>query len=421
MKQTLVALAFAATSLSAVASTDVYFAPNGGIKPVIIEELGKAEQHVEIAMYSLSDAGLIAKIKELAGAGVKVRMVLNAANEQSAKADDLEEAGVDVRYVNLIMHHKFALVDAPTEESRFPRLPGFPRKGVLLTGSMNWSTSAESSYDEDFLVFKNEPDLVRAFQIEFILMWNKSKDFSGAASNGEMMDDVEVLNEAPVLFTSSNFDAVEGAQGWSFRTRSALPDGVAGRAILDGMARAQRSIRIATTHFRRRDLYEGLVAALDRGVKVDLVLDGQEFDGRAPDTISDDESKFLDEHLARLGANVRYKVYSRSWSAPTAKQMHSKYMVVDDDVVLTGSLNWSENSELKTFENLLTLGSHAVRKYTENFDKIFSYRNGELDALIAEIQSHRGWSPCAFAPITLTSDEVARLRATYNPGACRQR
>ena len=104
---------------------------------------------------------------------------------------------------------------------------------------------------------------------------------------------------------------------------------------------------------------------------------------------------------SKAGADFRYKVYSPYWDYKTALQMHCKYMVVDDATVYTGSLNWSENSELRTFENLLRLReAELVKQYVERFEMKWKYGEGKLEGVIGEVREHDGKSPCHFSPMT---------------------
>ncbi|MEM6778222.1 MAG: phospholipase D-like domain-containing protein [Planctomycetota bacterium] len=115
-----------------------------------------------------------------------------------------------------------------------------------------------------------------------------------------------------------------------------------------GSPESSAEVAIASAHFRRADLHNELLLAMERGVSVRMILDQQEFHYRTTRT----PNAIYDEALALAGADVRYKVYSRFWDYRTALQMHCKFLIVDDREVLTGSLNWSENAELGTFECL---------------------------------------------------------------------
>jgi phosphatidylserine/phosphatidylglycerophosphate/cardiolipin synthase-like enzyme len=223
------------------------------------------------------------------------------------------------------------------------------------------------------------------------------------------------------LFTSANFEAYVRANEWSFRSMVEAEEGVAGGAIIDAIEAATTSIKIATTHYRRGDIHAALVKAMrERGVKVELITDQQEYRS-GPIPANDPRDIYLDEKLAREGATVLYKAYMVRWSAPHAKQMHSKYIIIDDSKVLSGSFNWSKNSEVGSFENLsIWTETSLVASYAENFENVRAY-NGEggIDTLLEMIRQNDGRGPCMFKPLTITGDNFERVRRAYRSGACR--
>lgn len=91
-----------------------------------------------MAIYSIDHSDIVSAIEARATEGVRVRLILNKPSKEEELADRLEAAGVDVRFTNVTMHHKFAIADSTT----------------LITGSCNWTRSAFARYDEDLLTFK---------------------------------------------------------------------------------------------------------------------------------------------------------------------------------------------------------------------------------------------------------------------------
>ena len=147
--------------------TESYFSPNGGVADAIVRELGLARREVEIAMYSITTdpaTPIMQALKAATERGVKVTMIFNKARTGSsnkAKSLALENIGVDVRYVTKTMHEKFAIIDG----------------AVLLTGSANWSTSADVNYSENTQVIRSPKYVVKAFRGEFGTLMDNSRDF----------------------------------------------------------------------------------------------------------------------------------------------------------------------------------------------------------------------------------------------------
>ena len=145
---------------------------------------------------------------------------------------------------------------------------------------------------------------------------------------------------------------------------------------------------------------------MQRGVKVQVLLDQQEYD-RPTSTRA---NALHDEALAAAGASVKYKVYSGEWSYERALQMHAKYMIIDDAEVLTGSLNWSINSELQSFENLVAVAEPSVvRAYVDRFAMKSRYGTGTLRKIKRMLRETDDPSSVSFSPIALTGEQFEGL------------
>ena len=117
----------------------------------IVKTLDGAAWTLDVAIYSIDHSDIVSAIEARAADGVRVRLILNKPSKDEKLADKLEATGVDVRFTNVTMHHKFAIADSTT----------------LVTGSCNWTRSAFARYDEDLLTFKNEQPYIDAFRGEF--------------------------------------------------------------------------------------------------------------------------------------------------------------------------------------------------------------------------------------------------------------
>ena len=77
------------------------------------------------------------------------------------------------------MHHKFAIIDgAQTGEPS--------RETILITGSANWSSSAFTIYDEDWLRYDGNYKLMRAYNDKFAALWEL-----GSGSYESLLDSVQ--------------------------------------------------------------------------------------------------------------------------------------------------------------------------------------------------------------------------------------
>ena len=152
-------------SSSGSSSIDVYFSPNDHIRTHIIGALDKAKASVDIAMFSFTDRPLAQKIINLSKQKVTVRVLLdtkNAVGNLYSKAKYLTNHGVNVKYaavislygIDGIMHNKFAVID----------------KKTVLTGSYNWTASANSRNNENMLIIHNKR-IGALYEKEFVRLW----------------------------------------------------------------------------------------------------------------------------------------------------------------------------------------------------------------------------------------------------------
>ena len=406
----------------------------------IAKEIDLAQKSVDIAIYSYSDAGIGAALARATARGVKVRFVFNDAGDDSrqaaaalagTKSGKLEQSGVNVRFINKIMHHKFMIVDGPRDEI------ARAKTAHLVTGSANWSSSAARTFDENTMVFQNQEELVLRFQREFDNMWAHSRDFVSKDLPYELsstaIPDAVIPEGAStdVLFTSANFTA----NGPSFSTTgtNTVADG-----LVAGINGATRSIHIASGHLRSREVAEALIAKKHASPALDVrvYLDGQEYiakgthdiqlakvqtclaaAGEIPAKKRDclDNDFLFGYQIGDAGIDVRYKYYAYRWDYTYAPQMHHKFMAIDGTTLYSGSYNLSDNAEHGTFENMLVLkgAEHAalVRAFEANFESIWKTGRDEnkLAAVNAKIEQG-GAFPIVFDPMALTWAEVSALK-----------
>ena len=95
-----------ASPLVASGDIGVLFGPSPDLPASIVKTIDGAAWTLDVAIYSLDHSDVISSIEKRAQAGVRVRLILNQPNKNQKLADRLEVAGVDVRFVNLTMHHK---------------------------------------------------------------------------------------------------------------------------------------------------------------------------------------------------------------------------------------------------------------------------------------------------------------------------
>lgn len=122
------------------------------------------------------------------------------------------------------------------------------------------------------------------------------------------------------------------------------------------VALSQHNIYIAVAWFTNDIIFESLKSALNKKVKVKVVI--------LNDLINRNEFGLDFGVLTKLGADVRF---ARSDSGT----MHNKFCIIDN-MVITGSYNWTYHANKNDENILITDEESVVDRYREEFDKLFS-------------------------------------------------
>jgi phosphatidylserine/phosphatidylglycerophosphate/cardiolipin synthase-like enzyme len=407
------------------------------------ELIGAAEHSIDLAIYSFSDYSLMDALAAAVQRGVSVRVLFETAHgdhldPEGSRSARLEDSGIDVRYINKIMHHKFAIFDGPVEDF------DAAYTATLMTGSGNWSNSAGTRYDENTVILTGHSELLLRFQKEFNHLWANSRDLEW---NDELVyyETIPVVEEAIVdnpnvdaVFTSANFRTyVSATYGPTFSV-------IAGEnAVMDRLIglvdEATESIHIASGHFRLRGLAEALMAKAAAHPEMDIrvYLDNQEYisewynseqeadladclvnagDSESAIRSCNDRGFYFSYPLYEAGIDLRFKYYCYRWHYTYAAQMHHKYLIFDGRLVASGSYNLSDNAEHNTMENMVIYDANTlpdlVQAFEDNFEKLWV--TGEADdlhtALVNEITGTAPTFPIVFDAMALTWPEVNALK-----------
>ncbi len=143
---------------SSLAKTSVYFSLYDNPQKAIIKNINQAEAFINIAMYVFTDKEIALPLVKAQERGVKVRLYLDKdqVEYQYSQSRFLVQKGIKTRVSSnkYIMHNKFAIID----------------NRLLLTGSYNWTFSANNRNDENLMVI-DDPEVIELFQNQFVNLW----------------------------------------------------------------------------------------------------------------------------------------------------------------------------------------------------------------------------------------------------------
>lgn len=144
------------------ATVEVYFSPQDGVIDHVLERVGAAQRSIRFLTFSFTSDPLTELMLEKAAAGVQVRGVFETQNTAATGADfsALRRGGVGVLQDGncYIMHHKVIIIDEHT----------------VITGSYNFTNSAERSNDENLIII-DDPEVALRFEEEFSTLYTQAQ------------------------------------------------------------------------------------------------------------------------------------------------------------------------------------------------------------------------------------------------------
>ena len=134
---------------------DVYFSPEDGVAAHILALIQGAQESIYFMAYSFTSNDLGDALRQRFADGLTVAGVMDdgqVTSNQGTEYDPFKQAGMDVRRDGNpgLMHHKVIIID----------------RKIVITGSYNFSASAETNNDENVVIIHNET-VAAQFMAEF--------------------------------------------------------------------------------------------------------------------------------------------------------------------------------------------------------------------------------------------------------------
>ncbi len=289
--------------------------------------VNNANETIDIAIYGYEEVPAVTQALTAAKArGVKIRFIYDEKyNPQKTyyKGNDIiknlaDEARSDrtniVTQSDMLMHNKFIIFD----------------KQTVLTGSMNFSKTGLSGYDENDIVIINSKDIARLYTEEFEQMLNGK--FHTKKLKHEMSNRFQLGESTVEVYFS--------------------PQDKSTRRIIELIKNAKHYIFIPTFLITHTQIANELVSANKRGVDVKILMDANNVYTRNT------------KHAFLRSNGIPLKVENY------AGKLHSKTMIIDDEYIIMGSMNFSNSGENKNDENMLVIKNNKLAK---NYKQFFQY------------------------------------------------
>ena len=295
----------------------------GGPETGLLAAIDHSRVEVDVAAYEIDLWGFRDALIAAARRGVSVRVVLEQDQADNPEVEALRDVGIPIVTDGAagLMHDKFVLID----------------RRQVWTGSMNFTLNGAYRNDNN-LVALNSPEAAAVFRAEFEEMFLDG--LFGALSPPGIRETVQL----------------EGSGGQPVRVDILFsPDDHPVDAIVDLLEKAERQIQFMAFSFTADEIGAAMIDAADRGVQVRGVFDESQLR-------SNRGSEF--DLLRFAGLDVRID--------GSRDKMHHKVIVIDGEIVVTGSYNFSASAETRNDENLLIIyDREAADVFLEEWMRIF--------------------------------------------------
>lgn len=125
--------------------------------------------------------------------------------------------------------------------------------------------------------------------------------------------------------------------------------------IIEILDEAKGYVYVAVYSFTSDPLADILIKLKNRGVDVKVILEEQQANVRGSEY----------RRLKNAGVDIRID--------GNPDLMHHKFAVIDDEIVITGSYNWSAAAEDRNDENLVVIKDEEIAKlYRKEFERVWN-------------------------------------------------
>lgn len=291
----------------------------GGLDVPLAAAINGAQSSVDIAIHQLNLWSIRDALLEAHRRGVAVRIVAESDSLDFEELRQLRDAGIPFLGDRMegLMHDKFVIID----------------RQEVWTGSVNFTTTDLYENDNNLLRIR-DPQIVENYTAEFDEMF--VDDRFGPRS----------LDDTP--------HPVVEIGGVRVENLFSPDDGVLQR-LVELVGGAKSSVYFLAFSFTSDPLAEALIERANAGVAVQGVLDGQQ----ARSNTGGEYQRLLDAGIDVLLDGNR-------------DNLHHKVLIIDNEIVVTGSYNFSSSAETRNDENVLIFHSRAVaQQYLEEFERIY--------------------------------------------------
>ena len=283
----------------------------------ILNNINNSKESIDIAIYGYSSTPEIEKaIINAKNRGVKIRLVYDVDSKGGNIYPDTD------KFVNLIPEHRNDISSVEAKVTMHNKFYIFDNKTVI-TGSANLSHTDMSGYNSNSIIVIKSPDAAKIFKQEFEQLFN------GKFHNSKVQYPNKKLDNLQIFFSPQDKTLSNG--------------------IIPLIKNAKKYIYIPTFVITDKIFTDELINAHNRGVEIKIIAD----------SLNAKTNHSKHSLLRNAGIELKAENY--------AGKMHSKTVIIDDEYLVIGSMNFSKSGENKNDENVVIIHDSNTAKFYKNF------------------------------------------------------
>ena len=303
----------------------------------LLYNIDNAKESIDFAIYGIAEQDRI--FEALVNAqkrGVKVRWITDLTENkeniyfdtyklmdkiptfttdyESAESINIPDYKYKFDFQGALMHNKFFIFD----------------NQKVFTGSTNISSSCLTGYNANIAVLINSKEIANLYKKEFEQMYNgKFHNMKNPVSNNEdILVDKKYIS---VYFSPTNK--------------------ISTTQIIPLINQAQKSIYIPAFYLTHNDIINALIDAHKREIDIKIIVDETSVKGKYVNV----------DYIKQNGIDLKVE----NW----AGKMHMKSIIIDNDILVIGSMNFTKQGEKMNDENCIVIKNSQI--LNSAYKKIF--------------------------------------------------
>lgn len=296
----------------------VYFCPEDNCKDILLSLINNSFEKIDCAIYSFTSKELSEALIKKKEKGINIRIVTDnqRSTTKSSQIGNLKISGIDVLispFSENYMHNKFCIFDS----------------NIVFFGSLNFTEESFSESNNNMLIFENT-------ELADILIEKINSFYLGNFSKSSTVLDETITNDLNIFF---------------------CPNTECENTVLENIKNAKSEIYCMLYSFTKDDFAEELLNAKEKDINIKIILENQQV------TEYSSYQKLKANDISIILDNNPFL-------------MHHKFCIFDNEIILTGSMNFSNNGINNNDESFIVLrDKETALAYSDYFENKWFFYN----------------------------------------------